>query len=130
VTAVPASAAARAWLDRFAERVRARDLEGGRAMFAPDCISFGTRAERAADLDELVARQWAPIWTTTSGFAFDDDAEELAGGDQLVVLTRWRLTGDGPEGPFPRRGRATIVLVPGEDGLDAVHTHFSVTPEP
>lgn len=131
-----AEVAATAWFDDFASCVRGRDLASGRRLFAPDCSSFGARAEHLTDLDDLVARQWHPTWTTTRGFAAIPGtlAVQASTDSSVVVLTaRWTSQGVHPDGStFDRRGRCTIVLRK-EDGsrhgLVAVHTHFSLSPE-
>ncbi len=128
----------RAWLTRFAECVRARNIEGGRELFDPWVRSFGTRVRRADNLDDLVEQQWRPIWSNTSGFHFlDESVETLVSPDamQVVVLAEWESKGHHAAGkPFQRCGRCTLVLqqdvtavgLPG--GWRAVHTHFSERP--
>lgn len=123
------------WLDAFASRVRERDLDGGRALFDEACRSFGTRGEVLDGLDDLVERQWRPTWTSTQGFAFDPATVRVISavdGSQAVVTGCWSSDGVREDGStFPRRGRATIVVVPGAEGdLRAVHSHFSESPEP
>ena len=124
-----------AWLEAFADRVRARDLDGGRRFFAPGATGFGTRAARVDGLDDLVEQQWRPVWTSTRGFRFDvEDAlvATAADGSQTTVAATWSsegVTGDGTT--FDRAGRATLVLVPDPGspvGLVAVHSHFSEDP--
>ncbi len=129
-------AASRAWFDDFAVCVRNRDLTSGRRLFDPACVSFGTRAEHLGDLDDLMARQWHPTWTTTRGFAAIPGTlmVQIATDASVVVLTaRWTSEGVNPDGStFDRRGRCTIVLRENDGsphGLVAVHTHFSLSPE-
>jgi ketosteroid isomerase-like protein len=131
-TSCPVSAG---WLDQFAACVRNRDLHGGRALFAPDVRAFGTRAEQAEGLADLVQRQWARVWFNTQGFCFlDESVEELASDDGglICVLALWKSEGlDAGGQAFARRGRCTIVLRRAESsllGYVAVHTHFSKTP--
>jgi len=122
----------RAWLDQFAAAVRSRDLDAGRAMFASDCTSFGTRMTQADSIDELAQNQWGPIWTITTGFAFEPEPA-LAwsdDGSQVVVMVQWTSFTDA-DVPALRRGRATIVLDQAPHrplGLVATHTHFSESP--
>lgn len=123
-----------AWLEAFAARVRARDIDGGRALFSDACHSFGTRGEVLDGLDDLVERQWRPTWMTTQGFTFESSTirVELAADGSLAVATAcWASDGLHPDGTtFPRRGRATLVLARREDGAPiAVHSHFSESPE-
>lgn len=131
-----AEAMARAWFDEFAACVRHRDLESGRRLFDPNCSSFGTRAERLRDLDDLVSRQWSPTWTTTRGFAAVPGTltAQMADDGSMVVLTsQWESDGVRPDGStFDRRGRCTIVLRKDDGsahGFVALHTHFSLNPE-
>ncbi|CAN5670235.1 hypothetical protein BH24ACT4_BH24ACT4_03230 [soil metagenome] len=84
-----------------------------------------------------VGRQWEPIWSTTEGFHFLADGRSVVpseGGSLLAVAVLWASDGIGPdEARFVRRGRATLVLQqhPGAPhGLRAVHTHFSLRPDP
>lgn len=126
-----------AWLEAFAGHVRDRDLEAGRRLFAPATTGFGTRAARVDGLDDLVDRQWRPIWTSTQGFRFDvDDAvvAAAADGSQTTVAATWSSEGVADDDTtFARRGRATLVLVPDPAspvGLVAVHSHFSEDPDP
>lgn len=130
------AAAARAWMEEFAACVRRRDIDAGRRLFDPACSSFGARAERLGDLDDLVARQWHPTWTTTRGFVLVDDSLSAAPSDDgslVVAMALW--TSDGVRDDrttFPRRGRCTVVLradAEARHGLLAIHTHFSLDPE-
>lgn len=123
------------WLDQFAACVRNRDLEGGRELFAPDVRAFGTRAQEAHGLADLVQRQWSRVWLDTHGFRFlTETVEELASddGSLVCVLARWDSEGwDGTGRTFARHGRCTILLRRKESsprGYVAVHTHFSKTP--
>lgn len=123
------------WLEGFAARVRDRDLEGGKAMFAVDCVAFGTVAGQVNSRQELIEQQWTPIWTSTQGFVFDLDGlviESSNDGLINVAIVRWRSIGLGPDGTtFKRSGRATIVLRADDSAgsnLIATHSHFSETP--
>jgi hypothetical protein len=127
---------ARQWLEAFAARVRARDLDGGRALFDPRCTGYGTRAAEAIGIEALVAQQWSLIWPSTVGFAFDTDTIRTVGepaGGVVVAMARWSSTAVTDTGQtIERTGRATIVLQPSTEaphGLVAVHTHFSETPD-
>ena len=130
------TAAATAWFEAFAACVRAEDMEGGRRLFDPDCASFGARAERLIGVDDLVARQWHPTWTSTRDFAAVPGtvAVETAADGTVVVLTAlWGSEGVQDDGStFDRRGRCTIILRAdgaAPHGLRAVHSHFSLSPE-
>jgi len=123
------------WLEQFAACVRNRDLQCGRELFDPEVRSFGTRAEDAHDLGDLVERQWSRVWFNTRGFCFlEETVQEFASEDdsQVCVLALWKSEGVDATGKlFMRRGRCTILLRRDESsplGLVAVHTHFSKTP--
>jgi len=123
------------WLDEFADCVRSRDLQRGRSLFAPRVRAFGTRAEQAHDLADLVARQWSRVWFNTRGFRFlEESVHELVAddGSLVCVLALWSSEGLDAKGEsFSRCGRSTIVLRREESsplGYLAVHTHFSKTP--
>jgi hypothetical protein len=124
-----------AWLHQFADCVRKRDFEAGRALFSSETCSFGTRAEKVNTLDDLVENQWKPIWTSTEGFHFLEDSIDciLSRDESLVsVLALWASLGMDELGRnFPRRGRCTLVLMLSPNspyGYRAVHSHFSKVP--
>jgi ketosteroid isomerase-like protein len=124
-----------AWHEHFAACVRARNFEGGRALFAPDCKCFGTYAEFVADWDRLLQTQWIPTWSSTHSFHFMPESFNiLSSPDGLLacVLALWESTGVDSQGQtFPRRGRCTTVLrriVDDSGTWLAVHTHYSLSP--
>ena len=123
-------AAVVAWLEGFAAAVRSQDFAGGRAMFAPDAIGFGTVAAVADGLDRLETDQWRRVWTVTRGFTFDVAAMRHGGCDAAYwVAVPWSSWGRDASGrEFERRGRATIVLQREGERLVSRHTHFSFTP--
>ena len=119
-----------AWLEDFAAAVRSQDFAGGRAMFAPDAIGFGTVATVADGLDRLETDQWRRVWTVTRGFSFDLTSMRHGGCDATYwVAVPWSSWGRDASGrEFERRGRATIVLQREGDRLVSKHTHFSFAP--
>jgi len=123
---LPAGVAA--WLRDFASAVRERDLAAGRALFDAGVVAFGTLCPRANGLDELVAKQWHPVWSETDGFDFDLDGVVAAvDGAHAVVAATWSSRQRDAGGA--RRGRATLVLRRTGGRWRAVHTHFSLMPE-
>lgn len=117
------------WLEDFAACVRQRDTDAGRALFGDETVSFGTRADRTENLDQLVDQQWAPVWASTQGFCFDHPHVALHGPDGAVVATRWSSIAavDGRE----RHGRATLAFAADASsphGWICVHSHFSIVP--
>ncbi len=121
----------RAWLERFAACVRARDFDGARPMIAEEVVSFGTKAAMVEGRENLIAQQWRHIWPTIEGFTFDLDALHWhrAGDTAWAVLT-WTSRGFRPDGtPFPRPGRATFTFTYRGSQWLATHTHFSLYPQ-
>lgn len=126
------------WLESFAACVRARDFEGGRALFAPQVHGFGTLTPVVEDRQALHDWQWLPTWVRTREFRFEPATVRLLtspDGCQAVVMAMWSSEGvDRPDHwglqpPYARRGRATIVLRRQLDGSWlAFHTHFSLIP--
>lgn len=118
------------WMRHFAAAVRQRDFAAGRSLCLPGIVSFGTVSNRCADLDQLVETQWHVVWLRTQGFDFDY-ATAVAWTDQDLagVVSIWKSEGLGPQGPFPRRGRATILLRKSAGRWLACHTHLSMEPQ-
>lgn len=120
----------RAWLERFAACVRARDFDGARPMIAENVVSFGTWANIVAGREALIAQQWQHIWPTIEGFAFDLDAMHWGVSGSLAwAVATWQSRGFRPDGtPFPRPGRATFTFARQNGAWLATHTHFSLFP--
>lgn len=130
VTGDDADAVLRDWFDRLEAAVMAVDYEAGRAVFADDVVSFGTKAETVRGLDRLQANQWAGIWPETEGFTIRCDSLHAdREGDQAWGVVTWTSTGFDADGePFDRPGRATVVLERRDGAWLAVHSHFSLYP--
>ena len=120
----------RGWLDAFSAAVRARDYEAGLALVSEEIVGFGTVVHASRGAAQLRSQQWSFVWDRTEGFDFDGAGAEVWCGEALAsVAARWSSHGiDGNGERFERHGRATIVLRRGDDGLRAVHTHFSKIP--
>jgi ketosteroid isomerase-like protein len=120
----------RAWLAEMERCVRAEDYAGGRAIFAPDVVAFGTRGARLAGLEATERDQWRRVWGAIRGFTFLVD--QLAwgtSGDVAWLACPWTSEGFGPDGvPFARPGRMTVVLERRAGRWLAVHSHFSLNP--
>ncbi|MFL6060694.1 MAG: YybH family protein [Marmoricola sp.] len=117
------------WLNEFAECVRRRDYEAGRALFVGDATGFGTVANQYADLDDLVGEQWSEVWDRTEEFTFAEERSSWIGGSQGTVAVTWRSIGLEDGDRRERTGRATVVIHRYDDGeVLAVHSHFSMTP--
>jgi ketosteroid isomerase-like protein len=128
---VEAPAEIERWLDAFAAAVRAADYDRGAGLFDPAALGFGTVATRAEGLESLRREQWQRTWGATRGFRFDMGGTRIETRDGLAwVAATWSSTGFDARGlPFPRLGRATLVLRRGAVGWLAVHTHFSLRPD-
>jgi ketosteroid isomerase-like protein len=123
------SARARRWLEAMQECVRGGRFEDARELFADDAVAFGTVVPMAVGRQELERRQWRELWARTRDFAFQlDQMHCLALGAGVAVAVRWHSTGLSEDGPFERRGRATVVLAERGGRLVAVHSHFSLDP--
>ena len=122
--------AVRDWFARLGRDCAAVDFASARAIFAPDVVSFGTRADVAVGLDALQTNQWEGIWPNIEAFRFDLDGVHAAGdGRRAWGAATWTSTGFDESGrPFPRPGRATILLEQRDGRWLAVHTHFSLFP--
>ncbi len=118
------------WLESFAAAVRAADYARGAELFDAGALGFGTVAVRAAGVDELARSQWRQTWDATEGFRFHIEGARIeVSGSTAWVASTWSSTGfDGAGTPFPREGRATLVLRRAASGWRAVHTHFSLRP--
>jgi catechol 2,3-dioxygenase-like lactoylglutathione lyase family enzyme/ketosteroid isomerase-like protein len=122
----------RAWLGAFAERVRAVDFAGGKAMCAPDMLAFGTFARMVENIDDVMAAQWYKIWPTIRNFTIRvDEARGGISGDTAWVAAPWDSLGTNPDGStYDRPGRLTMVFVKRDGRWLARHTHLSLVPAP
>jgi len=113
---------------RFGECCAAVDFEAAAPFFAADVVAFGTRMDIVSGLDSLIAQQWKGIWPNIRDFRFDLDSLHAGGeGDLAWGVCLWTSTGFGEDGtPFPRPGRATVILERRDGQWLAKHTHFSL----
>jgi ketosteroid isomerase-like protein len=120
----------RAWFEALQRCVRAVDYATARAIFAPDVVSFGTRADLVRGLDALQAQQWSGVWPTIADFAFDLERLHAEGNDDIAwAAVAWTSTGFHEDGtPFARPGRATVAFARRDGRWLATHTHFSLNP--
>lgn len=121
----------RGWLGRFAGHVREVDYAGAYPFWHDDIVIFGTYQELVRSREAWTATQWDNVWPRTADFAFDlGNTLVLASPDgaMAVAVAPWTSTGFQPDGtPFPRPGRATIVLARQPDGRWlGVHSHMSL----
>jgi ketosteroid isomerase-like protein len=123
-------AAIQEWFSRLSQYCAAVDYGSARTIFAPDVVSFGTKAKIVAGLDPLQANQWEGIWPNIQDFRIELETIQ-AGGDESYAwgIATWTSTGFDETGrAFDRPGRATVILNRRADRWLAVHTHFSLTP--
>jgi len=130
-TALKLSEGATRWLQRFAQCVRDRTYDEARPLFEDGVYSFGTVAEQARGLDNLVETQWREVWDVTEGFDFDYAVARCWEADGLLgVAAPWSSTGVAGAGKaFARHGRATLLLKYIDGEWKAVHSHFSMNPD-
>ena len=126
----------REWFAQLSSACASVDYEAGRAIFAEDVASFGTKADIVIGLDPLQANQWEGIWPNIKDFRVDLDSVRGGGdGDSAWGIATWTSTGFHESGEsFHRPGRATVALerrkteTSPEGEWLAVHTHFSLNP--
>jgi ketosteroid isomerase-like protein len=130
ITVADPVAGVREWFDRLGRYCAAVDYDSTHALFAPDVVSFGTRARIVTGLDLLQANQWAGIWPNIRDFRIEMDTVHAGGDDSYAWgITTWTSTGFDEKGnPFHRPGRATVILERRQGSWLAVHTHFSLAP--
>jgi ketosteroid isomerase-like protein len=123
------------WLETWQIKINGRDYAGARDLFDPEVLGYGTRTGIAHGLDELEQKQWRPTWSEIERFRFN--LQELTllpeGPNMVVACTTWTSLGIRADGSrFDRAGRMTLVLrrTDASEPWRALHTHFSVSPEP
>ena len=128
------AASIRSWMAEWESHIGARDFAAARRLFHDGILGFGSVTDVATGLDQLEAEQWRLIWPNMKDFAFEQDHMKIVlSWDRLLasVAVTWSSTGCFPgREPFPRLGRATLVLRRDEVARPwrAVHTHFSLNP--
>lgn len=128
---VVTTASVRDWLSRFARCVREVDYASAYAFWHEGIVIFGTYQELVRSRQAWTDSQWDNVWPRTADFTFDlANTLVLASPDRTmaVAVAPWNSTGFHPDGtPFPRPGRATIVLAKQSDGRwVGVHSHMSL----
>src|SRR5258705_7223708 len=127
----PSAATPQEWLRTFEAAVRARDFTGGRELFAPDAMAFGTWARAVAGLDNIVREQWQNVWPRIRDFHFEPGAQVQASGDSAWIAGGWLTEVTGPDGrSITRPGRGAFVLERPARQLLARPSHFSLFSSP
>ncbi|MCP5156133.1 MAG: nuclear transport factor 2 family protein [Ectothiorhodospiraceae bacterium] len=123
-------AAVREFFERLGRYCARVDYDAAEVLFAPDVMSFGTRATVVSGLEPLRRNQWQGIWGNISDFRILLEQVHATGDASLAWgMAPWTSTGYDVDGhPFERPGRATVVLERRDDGWRAIHTHFSLAP--
>jgi ketosteroid isomerase-like protein len=130
ITIADPQAAVREWFARLSQYCAAVDYPSTHAIFAPDVVSFGTKAKIVSGLEPLQANQWEGIWPNIRDFQIELDTIH-SGGDANHAwgIATWTSTGFDEAGrPFHRPGRATVILERRAGTWLAIHTHFSLAP--
>ncbi len=119
-----------AWMARFAAAVRAVDYRAATPMWHDQVLAFGTHQAVLEGFAQFRDRQWDSVWPRTADFTFVQDAARvLASADAslAIAIAPFTSTGFHADGtPFPRPGRATLVLMRAAQGWIAVHSHLSL----
>ncbi len=120
------------WLNAFAAAVRDNDLSRGASLFDHDVVSFGTRVVHVQGVHNLAELQWKPVWDSTRGFEFATHTARIELGDEFAwVASEWHSQARSTGGEwFDRFGRATLMLRHRDGRWFAVHSHFSLRPDP
>jgi ketosteroid isomerase-like protein len=122
--------AVRQWFAHLSRNCAAVDYEATHRIFAPDVVSFGTKAKIISGLEPLQKNQWAGIWPNIRDFQVEMESIHGGGDAQYAWgIATWTSTGFDEAGqPFHRPGRATVILERRDGGWLALHTHFSLAP--
>lgn len=122
--------AVREWFVRLSENCAAVDYEATHVIFAPDVVSFGTKAKIVSGLEPLQQNQWQGIWPNIRDFQIEIDTIHGGGDDTYAWgIATWTSTGFNEAGqPFHRPGRATTILERRDGIWLSLHTHFSLAP--
>jgi uncharacterized protein (TIGR02246 family) len=98
----------------FAERLNDGDVEGALALYEPEATFVAEPGTTATGEDQIRAalEGFAALRPRLSG----EIQGVRRGGDVALVLNRWSLEGEGPEGPVAMSGTSADVLRRQPDG--------------
>lgn len=122
----------RRWFEKLSAYVQAVDFAGGRSIFAPDMIAFGTFSDFMIGREDAERQQWRNVWQHIDGFRWRlDNLQAIVSADRLtaVGMAVFDSTGYRQDGTaYDRPGRATVVFTrrSADDDWLAQHTHMSL----
>jgi uncharacterized protein (TIGR02246 family) len=98
----------------FAECLNGGDVDGALALYEPDATFVAEPGTAVTGHDQIRAalERFAALRPTLSG----EIAGVRRGGDVALVLNRWSLKGEGPDGPVAMSGTSADVLRRRADG--------------
>ena len=98
----------------FAERLNERDVDGALELYEPDASFVVEPGTTVTGHDQIRAalERFAALRPQLTG----EIAGVRRGGDVALVLNRWSLHGEGPEGPVAMSGTSADVLRRRPDG--------------
>ena len=130
ITASDGEQALQEFFTRMSQYCSQVDFDSTEVLFAPDVVSFGTKADIVYGLERLRSEQWEQIWPNISGFKMlVDQMQGSSDGNLAWGMLPWISNGyDRSGNTFSRPGRATAILERREGSWVCVHTHFSVNP--
>jgi ketosteroid isomerase-like protein len=120
-----------AWLSMWQRFIQETAYEAARPLFADGVVAFGTVTGYMHGLADLESRQWRQVWHRIKDFAFETESLTVFGepsSDIVTIACLWRSLGQAPEGWYKRRGRVSLVLRKTDNGLQCIHSHFSMEP--
>jgi len=130
ITTADPQEAVRQWFTLLGKYCAAVDYNSAEAIFAPDVLSFGTKARVVSGVEHARRNQWEGIWPNIRDFKIEME-QVRGGGDERWAwgIATWTSTGFDENGnPFFRPGRATVALERRDGRWVSVHTHFSLAP--
>ena len=101
-------------IEDFAKRLSRGDVEGALDLYEPEAtfvVEPGTAVRGTAAIREALCG-FAAMRPTLSG----EIQGVRRGGDVALVLNRWSLNGEGPDGPVEMSGTSADVLRRQQDG--------------
>jgi uncharacterized protein (TIGR02246 family) len=101
-------------IETFADRLSRGDIEGALELYEPEAtfvVQPGTVVSGTEEIRQALVR-FAELRPTLTG----EIQGVREGGDVALVLNRWSLSGEGPDGPVGMSGTSADVLRRQDDG--------------